>query len=105
MPVSLRGREWARGARVCTGSGRAGSSSSLSCGLLVPVKRVRRAGRRQNRQRSVSGSASRSSGLAGADAGGLDDGVLAVATSVYCGWWLPGTPAMPLSGMFVQVME
>ena len=26
-------------------------------------------------------------------------------TSMYCGWWLPGTPAIPLPGMFVQVME
>ena len=25
--------------------------------------------------------------------------------SMYCGWWLPGTPAIPVSGMFVQVME
>ena len=27
------------------------------------------------------------------------------STSMYCGWWLPGTPAIPLSGMLVQVME
>ncbi len=27
------------------------------------------------------------------------------ATSMYCGWWLPGTPLMPSPGMFVQVME
>ena len=26
-------------------------------------------------------------------------------TSMYWGWWLPGTPPMPESGMFVQVME
>jgi hypothetical protein len=25
--------------------------------------------------------------------------------SMYCAWWLPGTPPMPSSGMFVQVME
>ena len=25
--------------------------------------------------------------------------------SMYWGWWLPGTPAIPSSGMFVQVME
>ena len=24
---------------------------------------------------------------------------------MYWGWWLPGTPPMPASGMFVQVME
>ena len=24
---------------------------------------------------------------------------------MYCGWWLPGTPPMPESGMFVQMME
>ena len=24
---------------------------------------------------------------------------------MYCGWWLPGTPAIPASGMFVQVIE
>ena len=24
---------------------------------------------------------------------------------MYWGWWLPGTPAIPASGMFVQVME
>jgi hypothetical protein len=27
------------------------------------------------------------------------------ATSMYCGWWLPGTPLIPLPGMFVQVIE
>ena len=27
------------------------------------------------------------------------------ATSMYWGWWLPGTPPIPVSGMFVQVME
>ena len=26
-------------------------------------------------------------------------------TSMYCGWWLPGTPPIPLSGMFVQMIE
>jgi hypothetical protein len=26
-------------------------------------------------------------------------------TSMYWGWWLPGTPGIPVSGMFVQVME
>ena len=26
-------------------------------------------------------------------------------TSMYWGWWLPGTPAIPLPGMFVQVIE
>jgi hypothetical protein len=26
-------------------------------------------------------------------------------TSMYWGWWLPGTPSMPLSGMFVQMTE
>ena len=26
-------------------------------------------------------------------------------TSMYWGWWLPGTPPIPVSGMFVQVME
>jgi hypothetical protein len=26
-------------------------------------------------------------------------------TSMYCGWWLPGTPLMPSPGVFVQVME
>ena len=26
-------------------------------------------------------------------------------TSMYCGWWLPGTSSMPESGMFVQVIE
>jgi len=25
--------------------------------------------------------------------------------SMYCGWWLPGTPAIPVPGMFVQVIE
>ena len=25
--------------------------------------------------------------------------------SMYWGWWLPGTPAIPVSGMFVQVIE
>jgi CHASE2 domain-containing sensor protein len=25
-------------------------------------------------------------------------------TSMYWGWWLPGMPPMPASGMFVQVM-
>jgi hypothetical protein len=25
--------------------------------------------------------------------------------SMYWGWWLPGTPPIPPSGMFVQVME
>ena len=25
--------------------------------------------------------------------------------SMYCGWWLPETSAIPVSGMFVQVME
>ncbi len=24
---------------------------------------------------------------------------------MYWAWWLPGTPVIPLSGMFVQVME
>ena len=24
---------------------------------------------------------------------------------MYCGWWLPGTPSMPVPGMFVQMME
>ena len=24
---------------------------------------------------------------------------------MYWGWWLPGTPPIPLPGMFVQVME
>ena len=24
---------------------------------------------------------------------------------MYCGWWLPGTPPIPVTGMFVQVME
>jgi hypothetical protein len=24
---------------------------------------------------------------------------------MYCGWWLPGTPFIPVSGMFVQVIE
>ena len=24
---------------------------------------------------------------------------------MYCGWWLPGTPLIPESGMFVQMME
>ena len=24
---------------------------------------------------------------------------------MYWGWWLPGTPATPASGMFVQVIE
>jgi hypothetical protein len=27
------------------------------------------------------------------------------ATSMYWGWWLPGTPGMPSSGTLVQVME
>jgi len=44
-------------------------------------------------------------GLGGADAGGLDHGVLAVHGAGVLGWWLPGTPAIPLPGMFVQVME
>ena len=26
-------------------------------------------------------------------------------TSMYCGWWLPGTPSIPASGMLVQVTE
>ena len=26
-------------------------------------------------------------------------------TSAYCRWRLPGTPATPLPGMFMQVME
>jgi hypothetical protein len=26
-------------------------------------------------------------------------------TSMYCAWWLPGTPLMPSPRMFVQVME
>jgi hypothetical protein len=26
-------------------------------------------------------------------------------TSMYWAWWLPGTPAIPLPGMFVQLME
>ena len=25
--------------------------------------------------------------------------------SMYCGWWLPGTSLIQVSGMFVQVME
>jgi len=25
--------------------------------------------------------------------------------SMYCGWWLPGTSFIPVSGMFVQVIE
>src|SRR5580700_10012995 len=44
-------------------------------------------------------------GLGGADAARLDDGVLAVDHVDVLGWWLPGTPAIPASGMFVQVME
>ena len=24
---------------------------------------------------------------------------------MYCGWWLPGTPAIPARGILVQVME
>ena len=24
---------------------------------------------------------------------------------MYCGWWLPGTPPIPVTGMFVQMME
>jgi len=27
------------------------------------------------------------------------------ATSMYWGWWLPGTPSIPVARMFVQVME
>jgi hypothetical protein len=27
------------------------------------------------------------------------------STSVNCGWWLPGIPPIPASGMFVQVTE
>jgi hypothetical protein len=27
------------------------------------------------------------------------------AASMYWGWWLPGTPPIPVPGMFVQVME
>jgi hypothetical protein len=27
------------------------------------------------------------------------------STSMYCGWWLPGTPPIPVPGMFVQVIE
>ena len=26
-------------------------------------------------------------------------------TSMYWGWWLPGTPSIPASGMLVQVTE
>ena len=26
-------------------------------------------------------------------------------TLTHCGWWLPGTPPMPESGMFVQMIE
>ena len=40
-----------------------------------------------------------------AGACGLDGGVFAVDGADVLGWWLPGTPAIPASGMFVQVME
>jgi hypothetical protein len=44
-------------------------------------------------------------GLGGADPAGLDGGVLAVQHVDVLGWWLPGTPAIPASGMFVSAME
>jgi hypothetical protein len=44
-------------------------------------------------------------GLRGPDAACLDDGVLAVGDVDVLGWWLPGTPGIPPSGMFVQMIE
>jgi hypothetical protein len=49
--------------------------------------------------------AAQSHGLRGADAAGLHDGVLAVHHVDVLGVVAAGTPTIPLSGMFVQVME